>query len=322
MALRLQFCAKSPTDCANPPISYPRGATRQLLPAIVADPGSPIYVQSQHSNPQLPFASLYRHGFVRVAAGVPPVTVGDPDANADATLELARRASQEGAALVAFPELGLSSYTLEDLLRQDALIESSMAALGRVLAASAELTPVIVVGMPLRVEQGLFNSAVVVHRGRVLGAIAKSYLPEYREYYEKRQFRAARDLIGDGVSLFGEAVPFGADLLFEASDLDGFCVHVEICEDLWTAIPPSTYGALAGATVLVNLSASNVTVAKAEYRRKLCAAQSARTLAAYLYAAAGAGESTTDLAWDGQAMICENGDLLAESERYSPTPAS
>jgi NAD+ synthase (glutamine-hydrolysing) len=177
---------------------------------------------------------------------------------------------------------------------------------------------VIVVGAPLRHEGGVFNTAVVIHRGRVLGVVPKSYLPEYREYYEKRQFRAARDAVGDHLELFGGSVPFGADLLFACSDLSNFVLHVEICEDLWTPIPPSTYAAMAGATVLANLSASNITIGKADYRSRLCASQSARTIAGYLYAAAGSGESTTDLARDGQALIYENGDLLAEAERFSP----
>jgi NAD+ synthase (glutamine-hydrolysing) len=151
----------------------------------------------------------------------------------------------------------------------------------------------------------------------VLGVVPKSYLPEYREYYEERQFRAARELVGDTVELLGEHVPAGSDIVFAASDLPGLAVHVEICEDLWTPIPPSTFGALAGATVLVNLSASNITVGKADYRRTLCEGHSARALAAYVYTAAGAGESTTDLAWDGQALICENGELITEAERFS-----
>src|SRR5439155_9738888 len=145
----------------------------------------------------------------------------------------------------------------------------------------------------------------------------KSYLPEYREYYEKRQFRAARDLIGDEVALPWGPAPFGSDLVFVCRDLPGFAIHVEICEDVWTPIPPSTYGALAGATVLANLSASNITIGKAEYRRDLCASQSGKCIAAYLYSAAGPGESTTDLAWDGHALIYENNDLLAEAERFA-----
>jgi NAD+ synthase (glutamine-hydrolysing) len=263
------------------------------------------------------FGSLYGHGFVRVAAAVPRVRVAEPGFNAERTLALARRASDAHAAMVVFPELGLSAYTNEDLFHQDALIAAVGDGLARIVADSVGLEPLIVVGAPLLAEQRLFNTAVVIHRGRVLGVVPKSYLPNYREFYEKRQFRAARDATRETISLLGETVPFGADLLFECRDLPGFVVHVELCEDLWVPIPPSSHAGLAGATVLANLSASNITVAKADYRRGLCASQSARTIAAYLYTAAGAGESTTDLAWDGHALIYENGDLLAESERFA-----
>jgi len=265
------------------------------------------------------FGSLYSHGFARVAAAVPHVRIGDPAFNADRTLALAGEASETGAALVIFPELGISGYSIDDLLHQTALLDGVVDGIERIVAGSTSLEPVIVVGAPLRFEYGVFNTAVVIHRGSVLGVVPKSYLPEYREFYEKRQFRAARDAVGDRIRLFGssEEVPFGADLLFAAGDLPAFVLHVEICEDLWVPIPPSTYGALAGATVLANLSASNITIGKAGFRRELCASQSARTIAGYLYTAAGMGESTTDLAWDGQALIYENGDLLAESERFA-----
>ncbi|MGZ4314040.1 MAG: NAD(+) synthase, partial [Solirubrobacteraceae bacterium] len=185
------------------------------------------------------------------------------------------------------------------------------------VAASEHLRPVIVVGAPLRAEGGLFNAAVVIHRGRILGAVPKSYVPEYHEYYEKRQFRAARDLVGDELALLGASVPFTPDVVFACRDLPAFVLGVEICEDLWTPIPPSTYTALAGATVLANLSASNITIGKDGYRRMLCEAQSGRAIAGYVYTAAGLGESTTDVAWDGQALIYENGQLLRESERFS-----
>jgi NAD+ synthase (glutamine-hydrolysing) len=264
----------------------------------------------------LPFESIYRHGYVRVAAAVPRVRIGDPDFNARRTVALAQLAHERDAALIVFPELGLSAYTSDDLFHQDALVDAALAAIETVRRASEQLTPVIVAGAPLRTEQGLFNTAVVIHRGAVLGAVPKSYLPEYREFYEKRQFRAARDLARPEIRIGGALVPFGNDLLFEATDLADFTLHVEICEDVWAPIPPSTYGALAGATLLANLSASNVTVGKPEYRHVLCAGHSARTLSAYIYTAAGRGESTTDLAWDGQALIYENGDFLAESERY------
>ena len=175
----------------------------------------------------------------------------------------------------------------------------------------------LVVGAPLVFEAKLFNCAVVIYRGRVLGLVPKTYLPNYREYYEKRQFASSRDAVSREVLFLGERVPFGNDLIFEAGNVEGFRLHAEICEDVWTPIPPSTYAALAGATVLVNLSASNITIGKAEYRRNLCASQSGKCIAAYLYSCAGPGESTTDLAWDGHALIYENADLLAESERFA-----
>jgi NAD+ synthase (glutamine-hydrolysing) len=267
-----------------------------------------------------PFDSIYSHGFVRLAAGVPIVQIAEPEVNAERTLALARRASEEQAALVVFPELGLCGYSIEDLLHQQALLDSVLGALKTVVTASAELPSVIVLGAPLRADGGLFNCAVVIHRGRVLGVVPKSYLPEYREFYEKRHFRAARDLVADELALVGERVPFGSRLLFACADLPELVLHVEICEDLWAPIPVSTYGALAGATVLTNLSDSNVTIGKADYRRLLCASQSARTISGYVFAAAGIGESTTDMAWDGQALIYENGEQLAEAERFSDEP--
>jgi NAD+ synthase (glutamine-hydrolysing) len=264
-----------------------------------------------------PFHSPYTHGFARVAAAVPHIRVGDPRFNGTRTIELARRADSDHVALVIFPELGLAAYSSEDLFHQEALLDGVLEALDEIVAASAHLRPVIVVGAPLRAEGGLFNAAVVIHRGRILGAVPKSYIPEYREYYEKRQFRAARDLVGDQLELLGNTVPFTPDIIFAARDLPSFVLGVEVCEDLWTPIPPSTYTALAGATVLANLSASNITIGKSGYRRMLCEAQSGRAIAGYVYTAAGLGESTTDVAWDGQALIYENGQLVCESERFS-----
>ena len=263
------------------------------------------------------FDSLYRHGYVRVAAGVPRVRVGDPIHNAERTIALIRRAAEADAGLVVFPELGLTAYTSEDLFRQDALIDAAREAVWRIAAQTASLLPVSVVGAALRAEDGLFNCAVVIHRGEVLGVVPKSYIPEYREFYEKRHFRADRDRVRDTIDLGRGEVPFGADLVFACRDVPGLAVAAEICEDVWTAIPPSTFGAMAGATVLVNLSASNITIGKADYRRTLAQSHSARTISAYIYTAAGLGESTTDLAWDGQALIYENGDELGETKRFS-----
>ena len=263
------------------------------------------------------FYSIYTHKFIRAAVCVPIVRVADPDYNVERTLELARRASEMQAAVALFPELGISAYSNDDLFHQDALLDASEAAMARLVEESRQLTPVLLVGVPLRFEGKLFNCAVVVYRGRVLGITPKTYLPNYREFYEKRQFTSGRDAVGLEMRFLGERVPFGSDLVFDAVNVEDFSLHVEICEDAWAPVPPSTYAALAGATVLANLSASNITIGKAEYRRDLCASQSGKCVAAYLYSAAGPGESTTDLAWDGYALIYENNELLAESERFS-----
>lgn len=263
------------------------------------------------------FYSLYSHGFVRVAVCVPRVRVADPKFNTARTVELARRASQMHAAVALFPELGISAYSNDDLFHQDALLEATLAGIAEVVEASRDVAPVLLIGAPLRFEQRLFNCAVTIYKGRILGVAPKSYLPNYREFYEKRQFTAARDAVSQEVELLGQRVPFGNDLIFAAKNVPNFAIFAEICEDVWTPIPPSTYAALAGATVLANLSASNITVGKADYRRNLCAGQSGKCISAYLYSAAGPGESTTDLAWDGHALIYENGAMLAESERFA-----
>ncbi len=263
------------------------------------------------------FDSIYSHGFIRAAVCVPLVRVADPAFNLARTLDLARLASEAGAAVALFPELGLSAYSNEDLFHQSALLEASAAAVARLVEESSNLGCVVIAGAPLRFDGKLFNCGVVVYRGRILGIAPKTYLPNYREFYEKRQFTSALQALGNQVLFDGRQYPFGNDLVFDAQNVEGFRLHVEICEDVWAPIPPSSYAALSGATVLANLSASNITVGKSAYRRELCAGQSARCLAAYLYSAAGAGESTTDLAWDGHALICENGELLAESERFA-----
>nr|WP_321984356.1 NAD(+) synthase [uncultured Lichenicoccus sp.] len=274
------------------------------------------------SDPPAPaaFLSIYRHGFVRVAACTLPVALADPMANAGATASLAAECGKQGAALAVFPELGLSGYTIDDLRQQDALLDAVEAALDHLAGCSAGFMPMILVGAPLRADGALFNCAVAIHRGRVLGVVPKSYLPNYREFYEARQFAAGAGLAGGEIRLCGRDVPFGTDLLFAAQDVEGLVVHAEICEDLWVPSPPSSQAVLAGATIVGNLSASNITVGKAEMRRLLCQAQSARGLCAYLYAAAGEGESTTDVAWDGQVSIFEAGAPLAETGRFPSGP--
>ena len=263
------------------------------------------------------FFSIYSHGFARAAVCVPALRVADPAFNAERTIALARRASESHAALALFPELGISAYSNDDLFHQDALLDATRAALRQVVDASVELNPLLLVGAPLRFEGRLFNCAVAIYQGQILGVTPKSYLPNYREFYEKRQFAAARDALAREVRLLGQTVPFGNDLIYVAENLPGLLIHSEICEDVWTPLPPSTLAALAGATVLCNLSASNITIGKADYRRNLCAAQSGTCVAAYLYSAAGPGESTTDLAWDGHALIYENNERLAESQRFA-----
>ena len=266
--------------------------------------------------PALNFWSIYQHGFARVAACTGHTVIADPPANAEAVLRHARRCAEEGVAVAVFPELGLCGYSIEDLLLQDALLDEVETALGEVVAGSAGLLPVLVVGAPLRHRNRVYNCAVVVHRGRVLGVVPKSYPPNYREFYERRQIGDGADERGGSIRVGGASVPFGVDLLFEAADVPGLVLHAEICEDMWVPVPPSAEAALAGATVLVNLSGSPITVGRAEDRKLLCRSASSRCLAAYVYAAAGLGESTTDLSWDGQAMVHENGVLLAETERF------
>ena len=261
-------------------------------------------------------ASLYDHGFVRVAACTAAGRVGDPATNADAILAEWQASHEEGAALAVFPELALSSYAIDDLFMQDALLDGVAAAADRLVLASRSLRPLLLVGAPVHWRHRLYNCALAIGNGRLLGIVPKMHLPNYREFYEHRQFASGATMLGQTATLGGHEAPFGIDLLFAASDLPGFVVHAEICEDLWVPAPPSSVGALAGATVLANLSASNITVGKAETRHMLTRSQSARCLAAYVYAAAGAGESTTDLAWDGQVTVDENGVNLAISERF------
>ena len=262
------------------------------------------------------FHSLYSHGFLRLGAAVPKVVVADPATNVAETLKLARQAHVRRAALVVFPELGLSAYAIDDLLLQDALLDAVETAIGELAEASKALFPVLIVGAPLRSQGRLYNCAVAIHGGQVLGVVPKTYLPNYREFYERRHFTSGARVWGRTITLAGQEAPFGTDQIFRSTGSAPFTFHIEICEDVWVPIPPSSAAALAGAEVLVNLSASNIVIGKAETRKLLCASQSARTFSAYIYTAAGPGESTTDLAWDGQNGVFECGDLLAESERF------
>jgi NAD+ synthase (glutamine-hydrolysing) len=263
-----------------------------------------------------PFFDCHEHGFVRVATATPVSRTADVAHNTAGVLAEARKAHAAHVDLVVFPELTLSSYAIDDLLLQHALLERVEQGLAEVVAASADLDPVLVVGAPLRRSDKLYNCAVVIARGRILGVVPKSFLPNYREFYEKRHFAHGRGCRGLTIKLAGQQVPFGTDLVFAASNLPGLRFGVELCEDFWAPIPPGMTAALAGALILCNLSASPVTIGRADERHLHCRSSASRAIAAYVYSASGHGESTTDLAWDGQGVIYEMGDLLAQSARF------
>ena len=267
--------------------------------------------------PDIEFRSAYDQGFARVAAVTLPVTLADPAANAAAVIERARDLGDDGVCLAVFPELGLTGYSIDDLLLSDVLLSETLAAIETIRAASAGFLPAVVVGAPLREGGRLFNCAVVIAGGTVRGAAPKSYPPAYREFYEKRHFACGAGAGVDRIDINGVRVPFGTGLLFGVDDVPGLIFHAEVCEDMWVPVPPSSLAALAGATVLVNLSGSPVTVGRAEDRELLVRASSSRNLAAYVFAAAGQGESSTDLAWDGQTLVYENGEPLGATERFA-----
>ena len=260
---------------------------------------------------------MLRHGFLRVAAAVPSLRVADCAYNADRILALMARAESQGIAVVVFPELCLTGYTCADLFQQIPLQRGALAALARVARAGGEVfSGLAIVGLPLAVDDQVFNCAALLHRGRVLGIVPKSFIPNYKEFYEGRWFAAAATARSREVNLNGEAVPFGTDRLFNAVNIEGLVVGVEICEDLWVPVPPSSFQALRGATLLVNLSASNEVIGKAAYRRQLVVNQSGRCIAGYVYCSCGVWESTTDVVFGGHCLIAESGTLLAESRRF------
>ncbi len=232
----------------------------------------------------------------------------------------ARACDADAVAVAVFPELCLTGYAIDDLVMQDAVLDAVVVAIERLVEASVDLFPILVVGAPLRHRNRLYNCAVVIHRGELLGVAPKSYLPTYREFYERRWYAPGDDQRGEDIRVGTLEAPFGPDLLFESLDVPGLVLHAEVCEDVWVPIPPSSEAALAGATVLLNLSGSPITIARAEDRKNLCQSQSLRCLAAYAYAAAGMGESTNDVSWDGQTIIYEGGMLLAETERFPDGP--
>ena len=252
-------------------------------------------------------------GFLKVAAAVPHVRVGDCDFNTERIAAMAEEAAQRGVEIVAFPELAVTAYTCADLLLQPALLDAADEALARLVKATRKLPLVIIAGAPLRHGSTLYNCAVVFTQGRVLGVVPKTYIPDYTEFYENRWFASGAGISEETISVAEQSADFGADLTF---GINGTEFGVEICEDLWTAIPPSSHLALNGAKVIFNLSASPESVGKHAYLRQLVAQQSARTLAGYVYCSAGFGESSTDLVFAGNGIVAENGRILRESGRF------
>ncbi len=263
---------------------------------------------------------MIHHGFVRVAAACPELRVADCEYNVARILAQVRQAQAETVGILVFPELCITGYTCADLFQQPTLLRSSLLALKQLAeATTTQFSGVIVVGLPIQVDDQLFNCACVLHQGRILGIIPKSFLPNYKEFYEQRWFAPAANAHSRFMTIAGDEIPFGTDLLFPAEGIDGLTIGVEICEDLWTPIPPSSLQAQAGATLLLNLSASNEVIGKANYRRQLVVNQSGRCLAAYVYSSCGVCESTTDVVFGGHCLIAENGVLLAESRRFQRT---
>jgi NAD+ synthase (glutamine-hydrolysing) len=265
------------------------------------------------------FLDIRLHGFARVAVAIPEVRVADPAFNVAAHLRVLDAVRDAGAQYAVCPELGISGYSCADLFFQETLLAATRDGLARLAEATRDWPMAFSVGAPVAVDGTLFNCAVTFAGGRVVAIAPKAYPPNYREFYELRWFQPAAAAASETIDLLGQTVPFGTDLLVALPAIPGFVLHTEVCEDLWVPVPPSALAALSGATVLSNLSASNITIGKAGYRRELVAMSSAKNLAVQLYSAAGHGESTSDLAWDGHGLVGDRGEILAETERFSLT---
>jgi NAD+ synthase (glutamine-hydrolysing) len=253
--------------------------------------------------------------YIRVAAAVPAVKVADPDYNAKEIAEMAKKAVTYNANVILFPELSVTGYTCADLFNQKTLIQGAEEALVALLEQTKDLDAIIAVGMPVKADNQLFNCAVVFKNGKILGAVPKTYIPNYNEFYEKRWFASSISRISSRVNLCGQSVPFSENILFK-DNLSNLCIGIDVCEDLWVNIPPSSYHTLHGANLILNMSASNETIAKNEYRKDIVKVQSAKCITAYAYCSAGQSESTTDVVFSGHAIIAENGAILKEN-RFS-----
>ena len=256
------------------------------------------------------------HGFVRVATAVPKMKVGDIDYNIEQILDFAKKAEQKGSSVTVFPELAITGYTLGDLFHQRLLIKKVEEALGQIAKESKNIKSILLVGLPLSFEGKLFNTAAIINNGKILGIVPKTYIPNYKEFYEERWFASAYDLNSKEIEILGYKIPIGTDLLFRAKKHPGVTLGVEICEDLWVPLPPSSFQAIQGATIIANLSASNDLIGKADYRKNLVSQQSARGVCGYIYTSCGVHESTTDVVFGGHAIIAENGSILKESKRF------
>ncbi len=259
---------------------------------------------------------LTNYGFVRVGSAVPEMKVADCSFNTEKILELMEKAAQQKVYITVFPELCITGYTCGDLFGQHLLLSAALDALGRLKQACSKWNNVFLVGLPLMIDQQLYNCGLVLQQGHILGVVPKRYIPNYNEFYEKRWFREGRDLDTDSIRLFGQDIPCGIDLIFHDNNTPGVNFAIEMCEDMWMPVPPSSIHALNGAVILCNLSASNEIVGKHEYREMLVKCQSGRCIAGYVYTSAGVGESSTDLVFSGHGIIAEYGSVLGQTKRF------
>lgn len=255
-------------------------------------------------------------GFIRVGAIVNKLALANPLKNAEVIIKEIKKAETLGVSIVTTPELSLTGYTCGDLFLQEQLLDDSIKALEQVLNETKDIDIISILGMPLRHDNQLFNCAVVTTKGKILGVIPKTYIPNYQEFYEARWFSSSKELITEEIEILGQLVPITTNILFQDKTLKEATFGIEICEDLWTVNPPSNNHALAGATMIFNLSSSNELIGKQEYRKSLVSSQSARTISAYIYASSGVMESTSDILFGGASMIYENGSILAENKRF------
>lgn len=256
------------------------------------------------------------YGFIRTAAAVPKLKVADCIYNTDEILNIIEEAYKKDVKILAFPELSITSYTCADLFAQTTLIEYAEKSLERIAEFSKDKDMFITVGLPVCCDNQTFNCIAAISKGKILGLIPKTCLPNYSEFYEERWFASSADIISDEVTICGQTVPIGADILFTAENIKNLTIGIEVCEDLWSPIPPSSYQSIFGATIIINGSASNELATKHEYRRNLVSQQSSRCICGYIYSSAGTGESTQDTVFSGHSMICENGNMLSESKRF------